>query len=338
MPLSPLSVEALYRPTDLSKLKFRTTRELEPVDTLVGQDRALEAVRFAARMRARGYNLFVIGPKGSGKHAAVRGYLQERAGSFPSADDWVYVTDFKDPHRPIALRLAPGQGPDLALRIDKLIGDLKTSVAAVLEGEDYRLRREEIDKGFAARGEAALKSVSEAAEAKELMLVRTPQGFAVAPADDGKPMNQETFNALPSEHRARLQQAIEVVQGLLRDALRHGPLIERDRQRAIRELNISVAKGLVDEELADVRADLALTPELDAWLIALHDDLIDRIHLFAQPPEGQKPGPAGPNGDPDTGADPQRRFRVNVFVANEPDVGAPVVLEDHPTLDRKSVV
>lgn len=341
MPIPALSVDDLYRHTDLSDLDFETTKELEPVETLIGQERALEAVRFAARMRSRGYNLFVIGPKGSGKHAAVRGYLGDRAERFPAGDDWVYVNDFKDPHRPIALRLPPGEGPELNRRIEKLIDDLRASVAAVLEGEDYRTRREAIDRDFAKQSEEMLESVAAAAKEKGLILVRTEQGFAIAPEDDGKPMAQETFNALPEDRRESLQKEIEAAQALLRDALHKAPLLERDRQKAVRSLNDTVARSLVDEEIAEARDGLTPTAELDAWIAALQEDLVEKIHLFAQPADGQKgPNQKAPNQqgpgltDPAGAPDPLRRFRVNVFVSNHPDAGAPVVIEDHPTLGR----
>ncbi|WP_281685195.1 Lon protease family protein [Thalassobaculum salexigens] len=339
MPIPALTVDDLYRHTDLSKLGFKTTKELEPVDTLIGQDRALEAVRFAARMRSRGYNLFVIGPKGSGKHAAVRGYLRDRAARFPAGDDWVYVNDFKDPHRPLALRLPPGEGPNLHRRIEKLIADLTASVAAVLEGEEYRGRREAIDQEFAKQGEQSLEGVAAAAKERDLLLVRTEQGFAVVPEDGGKPMAQEKFNALPQIRRERLQAAIQEVQALLRDALHKAPLLERDRQKAIRALNDSVARSLVDEEMTEVREGMTPTEELAAWLAALEEDLIEKIHVFAQPAEarqGQGSGSGQGSGptDPAAAPDPQRRFRVNVFVSHEAEVGAPVVIEDHPTLGR----
>lgn len=331
MPIAALDVADLYRHTDLSGLDFKTTKELEPVDTLIGQDRALEAVRFAARMRGRGYNLFVIGPKGSGKHAAVRGYLGDRATRFPSGDDWVYVNDFSDPHRPLALRLPPGEGPDLHRRIEKLIADLTASVAAVLEGEEYRSRREAIDQDFAKQGEKTLETVAAAAKERDLVLVRTEQGFAVAPEDGGKPMAQEKFDALPEPERKQLQASIQEVQAMLRDALHKAPLLERDRQKAIRGLNDSVARSLVDEEIEEVREGLTPTEELAAWLATLEADLVEKIHLFAQPADANKnPGQS----DPAAAVDPQRRFRVNVFVSHDPDAGAPVVIEDHPTLGR----
>ncbi|HEY9567545.1 MAG TPA: Lon-like protease helical domain-containing protein, partial [Thalassobaculum sp.] len=181
----PLAAAELYRRTDLSGLEFRTTRDLADVETLVGQERALDAVRFAARMRSRGYNLFVIGPKGSGKHTAVRAYLSERAATFPPPDDWVYVNDFEDQHRPRCLGLPPGTGPVLARRMAELVTGLRDTVPALFEAEDYRLKREALEKTFVDRTESRFKSVAEEAAKRDLALLRTPQGLAVAPVEDG---------------------------------------------------------------------------------------------------------------------------------------------------------
>ena len=67
---APLPVARLYRPADLSVMSFETTAEIEPIDGLVGQERAHAAIRFGARIEKPGFNLFVIGPARA--HAAGR--------------------------------------------------------------------------------------------------------------------------------------------------------------------------------------------------------------------------------------------------------------------------
>src|SRR3974377_2071085 len=95
----------LYRPTDLSHLTFSTTAELQPIDGLVGQTRALEAIRFGTHAERAGFNLFVIGPNGAHMLDAVKAVLAEEALSRPSASDWVYVNNFADGERPVAIEL-----------------------------------------------------------------------------------------------------------------------------------------------------------------------------------------------------------------------------------------
>jgi len=328
----PLPASDLYRRTDLSGLDFRSTRDLADVETLVGQDRALEAVRFAARMRSRGYNLFVVGAKGSGKHAAVRAYLSERAAAFPPPDDWVYVNDFEDQHRPRCLGLPPGTGPLLARRLAELVKGLRDTVPALFEGEDYRLKRESLEKTFVERAETRFKAVAEEAAKRDLALLRTPQGLVVAPVEDGKPMPQERFAELPQEQRETLGAAIEEVQAHLRAAVHQAPILERERQAAVRELDRREGSALVDLELAEARDGLQLPAAAEAWFGRLREDLIDSLQVFArqaEEPEGENgAAPAGPPGIR------FRRWEVNVLISNDPTKGAPVVAEDHPTLGR----
>jgi lon-related putative ATP-dependent protease len=328
----PLPAAALYRRTDLSGLDFRTTKELEDVETLVGQDRALGAVRFAARMRARGYNLFVIGAKASGKHAAVRGYLAERARSFPAPEDWIYVNDFDDPHRPRALRLPAGLGPMVARRMAELVKDLRDTVPTLFEGEDYRLKRQALEKAFAERSEAGFKAVAEEAAKRDMALLRTPQGLVVAPVEDGKPMPQERFAELPQDQRDTLVAAIEEVQEHLRAVVHKAPIVERERQAAVRDLDRREAAVLVDVQVAEAREGLDLPAEAATWFERLREDLIDNIVLFARPAGVAEDIEGMPPSEPPGGR--FRRWEVNVLVSNDPTAGAPVVTEDHPTLGR----
>ena len=334
MTIDPLPVSALYRRTDLKALKFKTTRDLEDVDTLIGQDRALEAVRFGARMRAQGYNIFVIGPKGSGKHRAVRSYLEERARHLPQPDDWVYVSDFGDSERPKALRLPTGGARELHRRMARLVGNLKDSARTVFEGDDYRQAREAAEKEFSERGEALMKSVAEEAEKRELLLIRSPQGMAIAPRHEGKPMPQEHFDALPEIVRERLMEAIKEVQEMLGTAMHSMPMLDRERQTALRALNNRVAKGLIDSEIAELRGGLVVAKELDAWLSAAEADMIENIRLFVEEDGG--PGGSGGKGQKEQAGpiDPLNRYAVNMMVDEATDGSAPVIIEDHPTLGR----
>ena len=68
-----------------------------------GQQRALGAIRLAVGMRRKGFNLFVSGQAGSGRHELVRSILREEGSLKDPPSDWVYLNNFDQPEKPIAL-------------------------------------------------------------------------------------------------------------------------------------------------------------------------------------------------------------------------------------------
>jgi hypothetical protein len=104
MTVTPLPADALYGAVDPALIPFATTADAAEHDAPVGQDRAVEAVRFAIGMNGEGYNLFCMGPEGTGKASLVRRFLRQTVQDMPVPDDWCYVHNFTETHRPRALQ------------------------------------------------------------------------------------------------------------------------------------------------------------------------------------------------------------------------------------------
>ena len=113
----PLTPDRLARRTDPAAFPFSTTADLPPLDEIVGQDRAVEAVAFGVEIRQPGFNLYAMGPEGIGKYTLVRQVLLARAATEAVPPDWCYVHNFADPRRPQALSLAAGHGRPFRDRI-----------------------------------------------------------------------------------------------------------------------------------------------------------------------------------------------------------------------------
>jgi len=94
--IKALQPEQLRSSCDPERFAFKTTEELADLGKMIGQERALSALRFGASMPNSGYNLYVLGPAGAGKHTTVARFLQEKAAARPVPDDWVYVNNFSD--------------------------------------------------------------------------------------------------------------------------------------------------------------------------------------------------------------------------------------------------
>jgi hypothetical protein len=204
-PVAPLKLEALYRHCDPAELPFQTTAELKDIDRIVGQDRALDALEFGFGIRRQGYNLFALGPAGTGKHTIAFSYLQRRARSGSVPPDLCYVNNFETPHKPIALGLPPGRGVKLQAEMYNLIEDLRIAIPAILESDEYRARRQTIDEAVKARQAGVFERLQAEAEPKGIALLRTPMGFAFAPVREGAALDPEEFQKLPESERKRIE-------------------------------------------------------------------------------------------------------------------------------------
>lgn len=326
----PLPPERLYRVADLSALPFESTADIEPADGLVGQQRALDALAFGTRIGKPGFNLFVIGPNGMRAQRAVEQVLQEAAGERRSPSDWVYVNNFSDPRKPMAIELPAGRAGELRDAMHALIDDLKTTLPAVFESEDYQTRRGAIDQAFQSKQGEAFAALNEKAAAKNIIILRTPMGFALAPARDGHPVPPDEFRTWEEAKRKEIQATIEELEKDLERIVRQLPQWETERRDEIRKLNRETAKFAIGQFIDTAKAHFADIPKILAHLEAIRADLIENVAMFVVKSEGDE----GPSLQ-DQHEAPFDRYTVNVLVSHagrEPAV--PIVEELHPTLSN----
>lgn len=324
-----LPAEKLLRRCDLSELSFKTTADLADGAGIVGQERAVEALRFSAAIDRQGYNLFVIGPPGAGKRSTVREYLQDEARGLPAPADWVYVNNFEDSYKPRAIRLPAGQAEKFRDSMAELIEDLGTILPAAFESEDYQNRHGAVDEQFRARQEEAFEVLRAEAEKHSIAIMRTPMGFAMAPAgEDGEVIKPEAFNALPEKQRKAVEKTIAELQEKLGAILKSIPKWDKERRHAVRELNRETAKSAVAQPIEELKARFAEVPAILKHLDVVHKDLVDNAGLFIAERREDESGivaVASFDGRFD-------RYQVNVVIAHEANAGAPVVEETHPSL------
>jgi predicted ATP-dependent protease len=322
----PLSIDRLYRKTDPSSLQFTTSAELEPIDGLVGQERALEAIRFGTEVDKAGFNLFVIGPNGARMQAAVKAILAEDAAAKPRPSDWVYVNNFTDPDRPIAIELPGGRAREFQAAIHKLIDDLKTALPAVFQSEDYQTRREAIDESFQKQQAEAFSELRDKAAGQDIVIVRTPLGFSLAPAKNGHIVKPEEFRKWPDEKQEVVRASIERLEKDLEHIIHQLPQWEKQRRDEIRQLNRDTAKYAVDLLIEEAKTAFSDIPRVVQHIEMVRADLVENVTIFI----GKSEGEAEP-ADAKVGS-PFDRYEVNLFVAQDDAPSGPIIEELHPTL------
>lgn len=342
-PPERLPTQALRSSWDADAFEFTTTADLELLDDIVGQTRANEAVRFAVGIAHQGYNLFAFGPEGTGKSSLVMRSLEHRARAQPVPDDWAYVNNFSEPRQPHALRLPPGRAKTLAHDMEQLVGDLLAAIPAAFESEEYRTRKQNLQEEFKETHERSLEDLQTRAAKKNVAVIRTPMGLAVAPMHEGHVVRAEDFQKLKPDEQKKSQQAMDEIQEEVEVILRQLPEWDRERRALVRQLDDEVTAYVVSHLMTELRGRYADLPEVDTYLEQVSRDVIKNAADFL-PDEnaGQQIAVMQrilPQGFGEHAA--LRRYFVNVIIdhsaagdGTEPHTangGAPVVKEENPT-------
>lgn len=334
MPVKKLESNALYRRCDAKQLKFETTAELEDLAELIGQPRAVEAVNFGIGIQQNGYNLFALGPAGTGKQAFIQHYVETHASGEAVPPDWCYVNNFADHRKPRALELPPGKAVQLHEDMDMLIEELGATVQEVFQSDEYTTRAEAIDQELNERQEQAFESLNKKAEAKNIMLMRTPTGFTLAPMRDGKPIFPKEFRQLPEKERKHIEDDSNALQEELRETLHKAPQWQEQSRQKFAELNREMAAGVVTHRIDVLRESYQHQPKVVDYLDDVEEDIIGNFRKFL--PEEQRR--TSLFGIELPGQEEEmhwfNRYRVNVLLAHDVDAGAPVVYESLPSYNN----
>jgi len=316
-----LDTAALYRACDASLLAFETTADLPPDEPGFGQARAVEAIRFAVDMPRPGFNLFVLGQPGSGRHALAGQLIRAKAASLPPAGDWCYVHNMDEPMRPRALPLPPGRGVELRRDMQRFVDDLGPAITAAFEGDEYRTRAEGLQGEYKDNEERSLRELGHESGQAGIALLRTPQGFIFAPMKGEEAMSPDEFNQLPKEERDRFGRLMDSFGERLTKLLHQFPRWRRELQGKLKDLSretMALAVGHLVEDLKEHYTDLL---NVLSFLDQILADVVEQGEAIHESREG----------DEDSAGISVQRYQVNLIVDNQGNPAAPVVSEDNPT-------
>ena len=327
-----LSPEKVYRRCDPKKLGFSTTAELSAPTSAIGQDRALEAIEFGTGMAHFGYNMFVFGAGGSGKHSIVMEHVRRVAKERPAPDDWCYVNNFATTHKPHAIRLPTGRARPFARDMENFIEDLRASLPAAFESDEYRERRHALETAYQQKHEEALADLQKKAESFGAAIVRTPVGFGVAPVDNGQVVNPEVFQKWPADRQEKMRANIAELESELAHIAQSFPVWRREMFEELRRMNREVTELAVNHlfvRLLEAYKDL---DAVSSWLRDAKADVVEHAESFLVAETMQSQGQEQAEGNQSPAQiDGFSRYLVNVFIDNSGVEDAPVVYEDHPT-------
>lgn len=321
--------ERLRRTCDPRQFPFSTTDELPPLQEIVGQERALDALRLGLSIPdpQHRYNLYVAGEPGLGKTSAVSRLLSEVASTRPVPPDLVYVHNFRVPHVPRYLLLPAGRGRELKGDMDRLVEFLSQEVPRVLESEEFKAREKRERERISREREEEFRALERRAGELGFALQRTPLGIHTIPLKgDGTPYSQEEYGLLSEEERGAILRRQEELQALVRDAFGRLSRLDEAWGEVQRRLHREAVEFLLEPRLAALRAHYAGLERVQTFLDEVKADVLENVDAFAG---NKKAVPGLPFPIPE--GDRYLRYRVNVVVDRAGAAGAPVVVEGNAT-------
>ncbi|MDR3214043.1 MAG: AAA family ATPase [Azoarcus sp.] len=321
-----LPAERLRMYCDTGHFGFDTTAALADHPGDLGQERAMEALRFGLAIAHDDYHVFVLGDAGCGKHATTFRLLRERAAAKPVPPDLCYLHNFDEPLHPRLLMLPAGRGAAFRADMQAFIRELKPAIDGALGSEPHSERIEALQDAHKAREDAALREVSEQCATDGLVLLQTTEGFVFAPGKNGSPrpeaLESEAFEALPAAGRERIEAAVDAWNDRLAALLDEFP----GWRATLRESLAKAAREALTPALAHLlrepRARYADLPEVLLFLDAVEKDVLDTAVSGIARDEEE-------DGDGEEGAR-FPRYQVKLLVDRSTASGAPVVFEDNP--------
>lgn len=237
--------DALRRGPDAAVPDFEHSGQLEAGNSHLGQDRAVDALRFGIGMDRDGYNVFVLGPPGSHRHGLSMELARECAGREEAPDDWCYVHNFTDPERPRALSFPAGQGAGFRNDMRDLIREMQLAIPAAFEGDDYRNQLKAVEAETQKEVEGGWKQLERRAREEGIGLLQTPTGYVLAPTRDGKVLDDTEFEKLPAEKQREIRASIERLHETVQQHIERLPQLRKQFRERVRALNRDVTEHAV---------------------------------------------------------------------------------------------
>ena len=339
MAITKLSSQELYRKCDPQKFEFTTTADLEERLSALGQDRAISAVELGINIKSRGYNLFCLGPEGTGKTSLVKRILEKEGKLRKTPDDWAYVYNFEEPHKPIALNFGAGEAVKFQKEMEEFSEFLEHDLQVIVKNDIYEEQLAVIKEKYQAKRNDYVKILQKKAKGKKVSLLHMPMGVVVAPMKNGEIISPDVFDALSEEEKNEIMADLNAMQEEIAAHQDDAPEWEEKQAEEIKHLQEKLVKDAIKKPIDEIKSHFKGNKRVAEYLKTVLHHILDNITSYV--PNYDKDNKPQGEDEPMAGLlsqlksqqeeDKFQKFKVNVVVKNTPDSGAPIILLDHPT-------
>ncbi|MEI9476804.1 MAG: ATP-binding protein [Deltaproteobacteria bacterium] len=330
-------VEQLRWRCDPQMLPFETTETVHPCEEIIGQERALEAIRTGLDINSIGYNVFVTGQAGTGRFTTIKCVLEEMNMKGKIPNDLCYVNNFKNPDMPHMISLPAGQGNAFRKEMENLIESLKKKIPLIFENETYLNKKKEVVEKYRNRQAEIFKEFEKKVNKEGFSLVQIQMGPysrpGILPMSEGNPVNIEQMESMVEEGKfskedlERLKEKQTELVSELETIFKETRKSEKEVKELLTALDTEVISPAIKDSISDIKEKFN-DEKVHHYLGQVQEDILANLNRFR---EKEEPGPSPIPGlvlpQP---VDSFSEYQVNVLVDNSETKGAPIVVETTP--------
>ncbi|MFQ5706527.1 MAG: Lon protease family protein [bacterium] len=337
MSYQEVPIEKLRWQCDPDSLGFNTTDDIECCQDIIGQERALRAVKLGLEVKSPGYNIFVAGLTGTGKTTTIKHILEriDTKGKIP--DDICYVHNFSQPDMPKVLWMPAGKGRTFGKDMDYLINYLRQNIPQIFESEEYKKRSKEVLADLENRSKALFKELEKRIRSEGFAVVQVEIGpFSrpdILPVIEDKVVSWDQLmvrvekREISEEKVEALKKKHEELTEALEKTFHDSRLIERDIRKALTTLKHQFCRPVVRDLINEVKVKYS-GDSVHKYLEEVETNILQNLERFREKEEKKQAAPLLPIGMPP--GDDFQEFKINVIVDNSKLERVPVIIETAP--------
>ncbi len=313
----------------LSAFKFKTSNELETYNGIIGQERALEAVKTAMQIYQKGFNLYVCGNVGMGKTAYVLSVVNNLAKKQEIPNDVCYIYNFDNPNEPLALSLPAGQGRILKEDMNKFISTIRDELTRTFSSSDIEKEKKVIVNQYEQKKSEIMKKFDEYTTSEGFKIKTTETGIYFSPIYNGNVLNEQEFNALDDSIKKTFEEKSPKIQAETMEVMKKIESLEKECTIKVSEWQANFTTYIVSRNINNLKIKHKDNLKIQNFLYSVQNDIVKNIEHF-------KPKTTAPNMVPLPNQvrleqRPWEKYRVNLLVNNENLKQAPVIVCTNPS-------
>lgn len=329
-----LKPEDLRWTCDPEIFDFDTTKTVKPMEGIIGQERALKALRIGVDLKSPGYNIFITGLSGTGKFTTIKKVLESISSNHSKLYDYAYVNNFKDEDRPVLLVFDAGKAIHFKKDLNRTIKFLQEKIPQVLSIDPFLSKKKQILGEYGRTQQRMMNQFEEKLRVDGFTLGQIKVGELARPEILAVIENQPVFiyqldelvrtQKITQEHADEITNKYAGYQEELQKLFKESLKLTQDYQEKVIQLESEYAFDIASMAIENLKKKYK-DDKVREYLDQVLQNVLQNLDVF----KGQKPAQEETTGG--VIVDYLKEYEVNIILDNSETKEQPVIVETSPT-------